>query len=91
MIKDKFIFNPTINEIKESTLDLVIAGTNEGVLMVESEAKELPEEKMLEAVNLGHEKIKPVINAIINLAETCAKEPLPVPEISEDDKKYIKY
>ncbi len=90
MIKDKFIFNPTINEIKESTLDLVIAGTNEGVLMVESEAKELPEEKMLEAVNLGHEKLKPVINAIINLAETCAKEPLPVPEISEDDKKIHK-
>ena len=90
MIKDKFIFNPTINEIKESTLDLVVAGTNEGVLMVESEAKELPEEKMLEAVNLGHEKLKPVINAIISLAETCAKEPLPVPEISEDDRKLHK-
>ena len=90
MIKDKFIFNPTINEIKESTLDLVVAGTNEGVLMVESEAKELSEEKMLEAVNLGHEKLKPVINAIISLAETCAKEPLPVPEISEDDQKLHK-
>ncbi len=90
MIKDKFIFNPTINEIKESDLDLVVAGTNEGVLMVESEAKELSEEKMLEAVNLGHEKLKPVINAIISLAETCAKEPLPVPEISEDDKKVQK-
>jgi len=90
MIKDKFILNPTINEIKESTLDLVVAGTNEGVLMVESEAKELSEEKMLEAVNLGHEKLKPVINAIISLAETCAKEPLPVPEISEDDKKLHK-
>ena len=63
MIKDKFIFNPTINEIKESTLDLVVAGTNEGVLMVESEAKELPEEKMIEAVNLGHEKLKPVIDS----------------------------
>ena len=90
MINDKLIFNPTINEIKESTLDLVVAGTNEGVLMVESEAKELPEEKMLEAVNLGHEKLKPVINAIISLAETCAKEPLPVPEISEDDQKLHK-
>jgi len=90
MINDNLIFNPTINEIKESTLDLVVAGTNEGVLMVESEAKELSEEKMLEAVNLGHEKIKPVINAIISLAETCAKEPLPVPEISEDDQKLHK-
>ena len=90
MINDNLIFNPTINEIKESSLDLVVAGTNEGVLMVESEAKELPEEKMLEAVNLGHEKLKPVINAIISLAETCAKEPLPVPEISEDDQKLHK-
>ncbi len=90
MINDNFIFNPTINEVKKSTLDLVVAGTNEGVLMVESEAKELTEEKMLEAVNLGHEKLKPVINAIINLAETCANEPLPVPEISEDDQKLHK-
>ncbi len=90
MINDNLIFNPTINEIKESALDLVVAGTNEGVLMVESEAKELSEEKMLEAVNLGHEKLKPVINAIISLAETCAKEPLPVPEISEDDQKLHK-
>ena len=90
IINDNLIFNPTINEIKESTLDLVVAGTNEGVLMVESEAKELSEEKMLEAVNLGHEKLKPVINAIISLAETCAKEPLPVPKISEDDKKVLK-
>ncbi len=90
MINGSLIFNPTINEIKESTLDLVVAGTNEGVLMVESEAKELPEKKMLEAVNLGHEKLKPVINAIISLAETCAKEPLPVPEISEDDQKLHK-
>ncbi len=80
MIDDKFVVNPTIDEMKLSKLDLVVAGTNEGVLMVESEAKELSEEKMLEAVNLGHEKIKPVINAIIDLAETCAKEPIDVPE-----------
>ena len=80
MINDKLIVNPTIDEMKSSNLDLVVAGTNEGVLMVESEAKELSEDKMLEAVNLGHEKIKPVINAIIDLAETCAKEPIDVPE-----------
>ena len=80
MIDDKFVVNPTIDEMKSSNLDLVVAGTNEGVLMVESEAKELSEDKMLEAVNLGHEKIKPVINAIIDLAETCAKEPTDVPE-----------
>ena len=80
MIDDKFVTNPTIEEMKSSNLDLVVAGTNEGVLMVESEAKELSEDKMLEAVSLGHEKIKPVINAIIDLAETCAKEPIDVPE-----------
>ena len=80
MIDDKFVTNPTIEEMKTSNLDLVVAGTNEGVLMVESEAKELSEDKMLEAVSLGHEKIKPVINAIIDLAETCAKEPIDVPE-----------
>ena len=80
MIDDKFVVNPTIDEMKSSKLDLVVAGTNEGVLMVESEAKELSEDKMLEAVSLGHEKIKPVINAIIDLAETCAKEPIDVPE-----------
>ena len=80
MIDDKLIVNPTIDEMKSSHLDLVVAGTNEGVLMVESEAKELSEDKMLEAVNLGHEKIKPVINAIIDLAETCAKEPIDVPK-----------
>ncbi len=85
MTDDKFVINPTIEEMKSSNLDLVVAGTNEGVLMVESEAKELSEDKMLEAVSLGHEKIKPVINAIIDLAETCAKEPIDVPE--EDDSQ----
>ncbi len=86
MIDNKFVVNPTIDEMKSSNLDLVVAGTNEGVLMVESEAKELSEDKMLEAVNLGHEKIKPVINAIIDLAETCAKEPIEVPEEDSSQK-----
>jgi len=67
--------NPTIEEMKESGLDLVVAGTADAVLMVESEAKELSEETMLEAVMTGHRGFQPVIDAIIRLAEKAAKEP----------------
>jgi polyribonucleotide nucleotidyltransferase len=67
--------NPTIEEMKESALDLVVAGTADAVLMVESEAKELTEEVMLEAVMTGHRGFQPVIDAIIRLAERAAKEP----------------
>ena len=67
--------NPTIEEMKESILDLVVAGTADAVLMVESEAKELSEEVMLEAVMAGHRGFQPVIDAIIRLAEKAAKEP----------------
>jgi polyribonucleotide nucleotidyltransferase len=67
--------NPTIEEMKDSGLDLVVAGTGDAVLMVESEAKELSEEVMLEAVMTGHRGFQPVIDAIIRLAERAAKEP----------------
>ncbi|MDR3461082.1 MAG: polyribonucleotide nucleotidyltransferase, partial [Beijerinckiaceae bacterium] len=67
--------NPTVDELKESTLDLVVAGTIDAVLMVESEAKELSEATMLEAVMTGHRGFQPVIEAIIRLAEKAAKEP----------------
>ncbi|VTZ51594.1 polynucleotide phosphorylase/polyadenylase [Methylocella tundrae] len=67
--------NPTIDELKESALDLVVAGTGDAVLMVESEAKELSEALMLEAVMTGHRGFQPVIDAIIRLAEKAAKEP----------------
>jgi polyribonucleotide nucleotidyltransferase len=67
--------NPMIDEMKDSTLDLVVAGTAEAVLMVESEAKELSEETMLNAVMAGHGSFQPVIDAIIRLAEKAAKEP----------------
>ena len=67
--------NPTLDELKESSLDLVVAGTHDAVLMVESEAKELSEEVMLKAVMAGHESFQPVIQAIIRLAEKAAKEP----------------
>ncbi|KQU52268.1 polyribonucleotide nucleotidyltransferase [Bosea sp. Leaf344] len=67
--------NPLVDEIKESQLDLVVAGTQDAVLMVESEAKELPEDVMLGAVMFGHKHFQPVIDAIIRLAEKAAKEP----------------
>ncbi|WP_232629471.1 polyribonucleotide nucleotidyltransferase [Methylobacterium sp. Leaf118] len=67
--------NPAVTEIAESTLDLVVAGTQDAVLMVESEAKELSEDVMLGAVMFGHKHFQPVIEAIIRLAEKAAKEP----------------
>ena len=81
-----YILNPRLSELPESELDLVVAGTGEGVLMVESEAKELSEEVMLGAVNFGHEAMKPVLAAIIDLAERCAKEPRDVPEPAPEAK-----
>lgn len=74
-INGEFVINPTIAEMKDSELDLVLAGTSEGVLMVESEASELTEAVMLEAVVQGHEAFQPVIDAIIALAEHAAKAP----------------
>ena len=71
----KPVLNPRINELAKSSLDLVIAGTAEAVMMVESEVKELTEAQMLEAVSLGHKGFQPVIDAIIQLAERAAKEP----------------
>jgi polyribonucleotide nucleotidyltransferase len=79
-INGEYVLNPTVEQMEETELDLVMAGTHEGVLMVESEAKELSEEIMLGAVNFGHDAIKPVIDAIIDLAESCAKEPRQLPE-----------
>src|SRR5262245_7236694 len=74
-INNEYVLNPQIDEMLESQLDLVVAGTQDAVLMVESEAKELPEEIMLGAVMFGHRHFQPVINAIIELAEKAAKEP----------------
>ncbi len=74
-IDGQYVLNPTVDQLPSSQLDLVVAGTSEGVLMVESEAKELSEDIMLGAVTFGHRGFQPVIEAIIELAETCAKEP----------------
>ena len=71
----EYIINPTVADLEESDLDLVVAGTEDAVMMVESEAKELSEDVMLGAVMAGHEAMQPVIDAIIQLAEKAAKEP----------------
>lgn len=70
-----YVINPAIDSLEESDLDLVMAGTADAVMMVESEAKELSEEQMLGAVIAGHDAAREVINLIIDLAEDCAKEP----------------
>jgi len=76
----RYILNPTAGDLEESALDLVVAGTHDAVLMVESEAKELSEDEMLGAVLFGHEQMQPVIRMIIELAEEAAKDPWEVPE-----------
>ena len=81
-IDGKYVLNPSKKALVDSKLELVVAGTKEGVLMVESEAKELTEAEMLGAVKFGHESFMPVIDAIIALAEDAAKEPWEIPEKS---------
>jgi polyribonucleotide nucleotidyltransferase len=90
-INNEYVLNPQIDEMTESNLDLVVAGTQDAVLMVESEAKELPEEVMLGAVMFGHRHFQPVIEAIIRLAEKAAKEPreLVVPDNADLEKKML--
>ena len=85
-IDGAYVLNPTTSQREESKLDLMLAGTSEGVLMVESEASELSEEVMLGAVTFGHAAFQPVIQAIIELAEHSAKDPWPLPEVSEETK-----
>ena len=73
-INNKYVLNPSKEELKESKLDLVVAGTKDAVLMVESEASGLTEKQMLDAVKFGHEKFIPVIKAIESLAKKSSKE-----------------
>ena len=76
-----YVLNPTVDEMQglrnnpDQRLDLVVAGTKDAVMMVESEAYELSEDEMLGAVTFAHEQIQPVIDLIIEVAEDCAKEP----------------
>ncbi|RWA77400.1 polyribonucleotide nucleotidyltransferase [Mesorhizobium sp.] len=91
-INGEYVLNPHIDEMQESKLDLVVAGTADAVLMVESEAKELSEELMLGAVVFGHKSFQPVIEAIIKLAEVAAKEPrdFTAPDYSELEGEMLK-
>src|SRR4051812_15449785 len=82
-INGEYKLNPLVSEMANSALDLIVAGTSEGVLMVESEAKELSEDVLLGAVMFGHREFQPVIQMIIEMAERCAKEPWAVPEASK--------
>src|SRR5258706_4126107 len=82
-VNDEYVLNPTLDEMVETQLDLVVAGTADAVLMVESEAKELNEDIMLGAVMFGHRHFQPVIKAIIELAEKAAKEPREVAVVNE--------
>lgn len=85
----EFILNPTIDEQKESELELTVAGTKEGVLMVESEANELSEETMLNAVMFGFDSFQPVIDMICELAKEAGKEPWETPVFPKEfDEMY---
>jgi polyribonucleotide nucleotidyltransferase len=84
----QYILNPTAGQTEDADLDLVVAGTAEGVLMVESEARELSEDIMLGAVTFGHEHFQPVIQAIIELAEHAAKEPWALPEPAAEEQAF---
>merc|ERR1712127_606657 len=72
-VDGKFILNPSKAELEKSSLDLVVAGTKDAVLMVESETSGLTEKIMLDAVKFGHENFIPVINSIENLAKKASK------------------
>jgi len=83
-----YVLNPTPEQMADTKLDLIVAGTRDAVLMVESEASELSEEVMLGAVMFGHESFQPVIDAIVSMAESAAKEPWPLPaEVDTSDVK----
>jgi len=85
LVDGKYILNPSKTELENSTLDLVVAGTKDAVLMVESETKGLTEEVMLDAVKFGHEGFVPVIKMIEELAKECRK-----PEWTVEKKIYQK-
>lgn len=86
-INGDYVLNPTLAQMEESDLDLVAAGTKEGVLMVESEASELDEDTMLGAVMESWKGFQPVIDGIIDFAEMAAKDPWDLPEKDETAEK----
>jgi len=87
-IDGEYILNPSFEELNESYLDMVVAGTDEAVLMVESEAKELNEDLMLGAVLFGHQEMKAVINACNELKELVGNEDWVIKEDKDDSAHY---
>ena len=83
----EYILNPTLDQMKESAMDLVVAGTSDAVMMVESEIQELSEEVVLGGVTFAHKSMQAVIDAIIELAEHSAKDPF---EFAPDDTEALK-
>ena len=92
LIDGDYVLNPMIDEMEDSELDLVVAGTSDAVMMVESQADELTEEQMLGAVMFAHESCEPVIDLIIELAEKAAKEPreFTSPDLDTEIKQIVK-
>jgi polyribonucleotide nucleotidyltransferase len=87
LVNGEYVLNPTLDEMKESKMDLVVAGTHDAVMMVESEIQELSEDEVLKGVMFAHAGMQPVIDAIIELAEHAAKEPF---EFTPDDTDAVK-
>ncbi len=85
LIENEMILNPKVEDIANSQLELVVAGTKNAILMIESEASELSEKMMLEAVMFAHESMQEVIEMIINLARKCAKDPMIIEEKDNAD------
>ncbi len=86
LIDGAYVLNPTLDQMEDTTLDLVVAGTGDAVMMVESEASELSEDDMLGAVAFGHKAFQDIIDAVISLAEKAAREPRIVEEVDTSDE-----
>ena len=84
-IDGAYVLNPTLEQMEDTSLDLIVAGTQDAVLMVESQADELSEDVMLGAVMFGHKEFQPVIDACVRMAEKAAKEPRDVPENDDSE------
>ena len=84
-----YVLNPLPDQLEQSDLDMVVAGTADAVNMVESEARELSEEAMLGAVMFAHREFRPVIDMIIGLAEECAKDPWELPDPPADEAELL--
>lgn len=86
-IEGNLVLNPSNEDLKDSTLDLVVAGTDSSVLMVESEASELPESEMLEALKFGHDAFQPVLKLIEEFSAEAGKKKLEAPVVDNAELK----